>query len=64
MTQNKYIIVKYHLKQVQRALHERNECTCAPPILMPVSRELNSRALNFHKANKMRSATGTHLTSN
>ena len=40
-----------HLKQVQRALRERNECTRAPPIIMPVSRELNSRALNLHKAN-------------
>ena len=40
-----------NLKQVQRALRERNECTRAPPIIMPVSRELNSRALNLHKAN-------------
>ena len=43
--------VRLAMKQVQRALRERNECTRAPPIIMPVSRELNSRALNLHKAN-------------
>ena len=46
----KFSFISHHLKQVQRALRERNECTHAPPI-MPVSRELNSRALNLHKAN-------------
>ena len=39
------------MKQVQRALRERNECTRAPPIIMPVSRELNSRAHDLHIAN-------------
>ena len=39
------------MKQVQRALRERNECTRAPPKIMPVSCELNSLAHDLHIAN-------------
>ena len=46
-----HFTVLYNMKQVQRALRERNECTRALPIIMPVSRELNSRAHDLHIAN-------------
>lgn len=44
---NKFYSTVY-VKQVQKAPRERNECTNAPPKIMPGSFELNSRALDLH----------------